>query len=125
MRLGSGSRELAPMQSTEEKLRRCVNAVDVTIDIFRGFKTGTTKSTLLWASVRLVVTTGSWKFSIRFVVNWKDTNLYSCLCSKVLSQSGNSHVIRAAAFEAGADSNKFIPSPNTDGSLRLFAAGPG
>jgi hypothetical protein len=47
VRLGSGSRELAPMKSTKEKLRRCVKAVDMTTDIFRGCKSGTTMSTLL------------------------------------------------------------------------------
>jgi hypothetical protein len=57
VRLGSGSRELAPMKSTEEKLRRCVNAIDMTADIFRGFKSGTTMGTLRWANVRLLVTT--------------------------------------------------------------------
>jgi hypothetical protein len=72
MGIGSGSRELAPLKSTEEKLRGCVNAVDVTTDIFRRFKTSTTMSTLLWASVRLLVTTESRNVSIWNVVNWKD-----------------------------------------------------
>ena len=69
MRLGGGSRELAPIKSTEEKLRRCVNAVDMTTDIFRACKSGTTMSTLRWASVRLLVTAESSNLSISCVVN--------------------------------------------------------